>query len=119
MENVASNNAQAVIKYCPVFTGKSKDGSSEYIRKVLICLSLNSKPVFEVFQGAEQPLPTVQEMKSRQSTLLLSGNGSRRTKIYEASYSSLHLVQQTTSSRDSKASNQRTESGTGRRLWRL
>ena len=61
MENVASNNAQAVIKYCLVFMGRSKDGFSEYMRKVRVCLLLYSKPVFEVFQGAEQPSPTVQD----------------------------------------------------------
>ena len=69
MENVASNNAQAVIKYCPVFMGKSKDGFSEYMRKVRVCLSLYSKPVFEVFQGAEQPSPTVQDKYNRGSRI--------------------------------------------------
>ena len=61
MENFAPNNAQAVIQYCPVFTGRSKDDFTEYKSKVRVCLSLYSKPVFEVFQGAEQPSPIVQD----------------------------------------------------------
>ena len=61
MENFAPNNAQPVIHYCPVFTGRSKDGFSEYVCKVLIFLSLYSRHVFEVFQGAEQPSSTVQD----------------------------------------------------------
>ena len=61
MENFALNNAQAVIQYCPVFTGRSKDGFSEYVCKVRVCLSLYSRPVFEVFQAAEQASPTVQD----------------------------------------------------------
>ena len=61
MENFAPNNAQAVIQYCPVFTGRSKDAFSDYVSKVRVCLSLYSKPVFEVFQGAEQPSSTVQD----------------------------------------------------------
>ena len=61
MENFAPNNAQAVSQYCPVFAGRSKDGFSEYVCKVRVCLSLYSKPVFEVFQGAEQPSSTVED----------------------------------------------------------
>ena len=61
MENFTPNNAQAVIQYCPVFAGRSKDGFSEYVGKVRVCLSLYSRRVFEVFQGAEQPSSTVQD----------------------------------------------------------
>ena len=71
MENLVPNNAQAVMQYCPVFTGRSKDDFSEYVCKVRVCLSLYTKPVFEMFQGAEQPSPTVQddEIETVDSTL--------------------------------------------------
>ena len=55
MENVASNNTRAAIKNCPVFAGRNKDTFGEYKSKVRVCLSLYSKPVFEVFQGMTQP----------------------------------------------------------------
>jgi len=61
MENVSFNNAQAVIQYWPVFAGRSEDGFSKYMRKVRVRLSLYNKPVFEVFQGADQLSPTVQK----------------------------------------------------------
>ena len=55
MENVASNNTRAVIKNCSVFAGRNKDTFGEYKSKVRVCLSLYSKPVFDVFQGMTQP----------------------------------------------------------------
>ena len=59
MENVASNNTQAVIKTCPVFAGRYKATFHEYKSKLRACLSLYSKPVFEVFQGKVQPSSTL------------------------------------------------------------
>ena len=58
MESVASNNTQALIKNCPVFAGRGKDAFHEYKSKLRVCLSLYSKPVFEVFQGKAQPSST-------------------------------------------------------------
>ena len=59
MENVASNNTQAVIKHCPLFAGRNKEDFCEYKSKLRVCLSLYSKPVFEVFQGKAQPSSTL------------------------------------------------------------
>ena len=58
MESVASNNTQAVIKNCPVFAGRRKDAFHECKSKARVCLTLYSKPVFEVYQGEVQPSPT-------------------------------------------------------------
>ena len=57
MENVASNNTQSVIKYCPVFTGRNKETFCEFKPKLRACLSLYRKVVFDVLQGKTQ-LPT-------------------------------------------------------------
>ena len=42
MESVATNNAQAIIKNCPVFAGKSKDTFLEYKSKLRGSLSTAS-----------------------------------------------------------------------------
>ena len=54
MERVASNKTQAVIKNCSVFARSNKESFHEYNSKLLVCLSLYSKAVFEVFQGKSQ-----------------------------------------------------------------
>ena len=59
MESVAFNNTQAVIKSCPVLAGKSKDTFHKYRSKLRVCLSLYSKPVFEMLQGKAQPSSTL------------------------------------------------------------
>ena len=48
MESVASNNTQAAIKNCSVFAGRNKESFQEYKNKLRVCLSLDSKAVFEV-----------------------------------------------------------------------
>ena len=94
MESVASNNTQAVIKNCPVYTGRSKDAFHEYKTKLRVGLSPYSKPVLEVFQSKAQPssntlgstddatLNAVDEQKRQQpnqdlwSVVLLTSSGS-------------------------------------------
>lgn len=51
IENVTSNNTLPGIKYCLVFSCRTKDILSESRSKVHVCLLLHSTPVFDVFQG--------------------------------------------------------------------
>ena len=54
MEDVASNNAQSIMKR-PVFAGRIKEVFRDYKTKLCVCLLLYSKLVFEVLQGKTQP----------------------------------------------------------------
>ena len=58
IESVASNNTKAVINKCPVVAGKGKYTFREYNSKLCVRLSLDNKPVMEVFQAKAQPSAT-------------------------------------------------------------
>ena len=55
MEKVASDNTQSTIKHRPVFTSRYKEAFRDYKPKLHACLSLYSKPIFEVLKGKTQP----------------------------------------------------------------
>ena len=93
MENFAPNNAQAVIQYSPVFTGKvNMVFLNTCARSAFACRSIVG-PCSRCSKARSSRHLLYRTVISKESTLLLSGHGSRRTKIYGASYSSLHLVQ--------------------------
>ena len=119
MKNFVPNNAQAVIQYCPVFTGRSKDAFSEYVSNVRVCLSLYSKPVFEVFQGAEQPSSTVQDGDIKRVDIPLERKWKQ---VDQDLWSVLFLTTSGSANnvvRRFEGKQPEDGIGTGRRLWRL
>ena len=116
MESVASSNTQADIKICPVFAGRNKAIFHEYKSKLRACLSLYSKPVFEVFQGKVQSSSTLQAASTHQRLMSsLTGYGLKQTKTSGACYFSSHPAPPTPF-KSLRASGRKMERGTGR--WR-
>lgn len=55
MESLAPDDAQEVIKNCPVCAGKNTYTFHECETKLRVCLPFHRGPVFKAFQGKAQP----------------------------------------------------------------
>ena len=120
MESVASNNIQEIIKSCSIFAGRNKATFHEYRSKLRVCLSLYSKPVFDVFQDKVQPPSTLSSADTSTRDVYAERTWTEANQdLWSVLLFSPHPAPPTTPLKHLRASGRKMDRGTDRQRGRL